>query len=46
MVAAGITAGPRVARMLRTVENRWIAEGFPDSARVAEILAECVGAEG
>ena len=46
VVAAGITAGPRVARMLRTVENRWIAEGFPDSARVAEILAECVGAEG
>ncbi len=46
VVAAGITAGPLVARTLRAVEDRWIAEGFPDSARVAEILAECIRAEG
>ena len=46
VVVAGITAGPLVARTLRAVEDRWIAEGFPDSARVAEILAECIRAEG
>jgi poly(A) polymerase len=29
-----------VARILRAVEARWVAEGFPDSARVEQILAE------
>ncbi|AZI34625.1 putative tRNA nucleotidyltransferase [Caenibius tardaugens NBRC 16725] len=43
VVAAGVTAGPLVARTLRTVENRWLAEGFPDANRVAEILAEVLG---
>ena len=43
VVAAGVTAGPLVARTLRTVENRWLAEGFPDADRVSEILAEVVG---
>ena len=40
IVAAGVTAGPKVASTLRAVEERWIAEGFPDAARTAEILAE------
>lgn len=44
VVAAGITAGPLVAQTLRTVESQWIAEGFPDSARVAEILGACINA--
>ena len=39
VVAAGITAGPLIAQTLRNVESQWIDEGFPDSARVAEILA-------
>ncbi len=39
IVAAGITAGPKVTRVLRAVEDRWIAEGFPDIARVRELLA-------
>ncbi len=42
VIAAGITAGPLVARTLRAVENRWIDEGFPDEARVAELLTACV----
>jgi poly(A) polymerase len=40
IVAAGVTAGPLVARTLRMVENRWISEGFPDASRVRAILAE------
>lgn len=33
IVAHGF-AGPDVAKVLRAVENAWIAEGFPDAARV------------
>jgi poly(A) polymerase len=39
IVARGVTAGPEVARILRTVEARWVEEGFPDRRRVDEILA-------
>jgi poly(A) polymerase len=38
IVARGVTAGPQVARILRAVEKRWVAEGFPDKARVQAIL--------
>jgi poly(A) polymerase len=38
IVARGIGAGPEVARVLRAVEARWIAEGFPDAARVEALL--------
>lgn len=38
IVARGIKAGPLVARTLQAVEARWIAEGFPDSARVQNLL--------
>jgi poly(A) polymerase len=37
LVANGLTAGPDVARTLHRVEDRWVAEGFPDAARVAVI---------
>jgi poly(A) polymerase len=40
IVARGVDAGPEVARILRAVENRWLAEGFPGRSRVEEILAE------
>jgi poly(A) polymerase len=40
IVARGVAAGPEVARILRAVEERWIAEGFPDRARVETLLAE------
>lgn len=43
IVAAGIKAGPEVARTLQAVEGRWIAEGFPDRARVEAILREMLG---
>ncbi|MDT8280678.1 MAG: CCA tRNA nucleotidyltransferase [Erythrobacter sp.] len=40
IVARGVTAGPAVARVLQAVEQRWVAEGFPDPARVETLLNE------
>ncbi len=38
MVAQGVSAGPAVARILQTVERAWVAENFPDRARVMALL--------
>jgi poly(A) polymerase len=38
IVSRGVAAGPDVARILHAVEARWIAEGFPDRARVEALL--------
>ena len=38
IVARGVGAGPEVARILQTVERRWVDEGFPDEARVMALL--------
>ena len=38
IVARGIMAGPDIARVLRAVEDRWVAEGFPSRHRVMELL--------
>lgn len=47
IVARGITAGPEVARILRAVEAKWVAESFPDEARVMALLdAELAGRSG
>lgn len=40
IVARGVTAGPAVARILQSVEARWVAEGFPEAARIEAILSE------
>jgi poly(A) polymerase len=42
IVARGIKAGPEVARLRRQAEDRWIAEGFPDAARVEQIADDLV----
>ena len=42
IVARGVDKGPDVARLLRLVEDRWIAEGFPDARRVGEIANDAV----
>ncbi|WP_288416684.1 CCA tRNA nucleotidyltransferase [uncultured Novosphingobium sp.] len=42
IVARGIDAGPQVARTLRALEDRWIAEGFPPRERVLAMLDEVV----
>jgi poly(A) polymerase len=38
VVERGVRAGPAVARILQTVEARWVAERFPGPDRVAELL--------
>ena len=40
IVGRGVAAGPEVARILRAVEDRWIAEGFPSRERVDSLLDE------
>lgn len=42
IVERGIGAGPEVARILREVEAHWIAEGFPDEARISALLDEAL----
>lgn len=42
IVARGIAAGPEVAHILKAVEAEWVAEDFPDAARVAELVAQFV----
>ena len=43
IVARGVEAGPDVARILKTIERRWVAEGFPGEERVEQMLAEELG---
>jgi poly(A) polymerase len=42
LVARGLAKGPEVARSLRAIEERWIAEGFPPAERVEQIADEWV----
>jgi poly(A) polymerase len=42
LVDRGIRKGPEVARVLRQIEDQWIAERFPDASRVFEITDEAV----
>jgi poly(A) polymerase len=44
IVARGVSAGPEVARILRDVEDRWVAEHFPGRDRVEALLAERLAA--
>ncbi len=34
LVAMGVAPGPDVARLLHRIEDQWVAEGFPNRARV------------
>jgi poly(A) polymerase len=43
VIARGVTAGPDVARILKAVEAAWVAEDFPDAARVAALLDQKIG---
>jgi poly(A) polymerase len=38
IIKRGIPAGPNVALILKAVEAQWVAEGFPDVARVGTIV--------
>lgn len=38
IIARGVAAGPEVARIMRAIEDRWVTEGFPGSARIEALL--------
>jgi poly(A) polymerase len=40
IIARGVSAGPEVARLLRTVEDRWITSGFPGADATRALLDE------
>lgn len=42
LIARGLPPGPDVAKALGQVQDRWIAEGFPDESRVAAIADQIV----
>jgi poly(A) polymerase len=42
IVARGVKAGPEVARLMKQIEQRWIAEGFPDEDRVSALADAAV----
>jgi poly(A) polymerase len=39
LIAAGVPQGPEVARILRRIEDAWIAEGFPDGEPFQRLVA-------
>ena len=44
LIGRGLSKGPDVAKALRRIEDRWIAEGFPDADRAAQIADSVVDA--
>ena len=42
LIARGLQPGPDVAKALAEVQDIWVAEGFPDEARLAEIADQIV----
>ncbi len=42
LVARGLSAGPQIARTLQAIEKIWVAENFPDQARVNAIADQLV----
>lgn len=45
IIARGVNAGPEVARLLRVVEDRWIARHFPGPEEAVSLLDEVLAAE-
>lgn len=44
LIARGLTPGPVVARTLKAIERRWVAEGFPGEDRLEQVVVEEVAA--
>lgn len=40
VISRGVSAGPKVARLLRAAEDRWVAAGFPDEEAALRLLDE------
>ena len=44
LIARGLSQGPIVAQALRTIEDRWVSEGFPDGEAFERIVSETLSA--
>jgi poly(A) polymerase len=44
LIARGLSQGPIVARALRTIEDRWVGEGFPEGEAFERIVSETLSA--
>jgi poly(A) polymerase len=42
LIKRGLAPGPAVARTLRAVEQRWVAEGFPNGERLDSIITDAL----
>src|SRR3546814_12667585 len=42
LIERGLQPGPDVAKALAEVQDIWVAEGFPDEARLSEIAEQTV----
>jgi len=42
LIARGLVAGPDVARLLRSLEQQWVAAGFPDRAAALRLADQLV----
>jgi poly(A) polymerase len=42
LITRGLTAGPIVAKTLKSIEAKWIAEGFPDDVRTTALTDQLV----
>jgi poly(A) polymerase len=42
LIARGLTAGPAVARTLKQIEERWVAEGFPELDRLEQMIDDAL----
>ncbi|NWK95157.1 polynucleotide adenylyltransferase [Sphingobium lactosutens] len=42
LIARGLEPGPNIAKALQEVQRLWVAEDFPDAARVAELTDQTV----
>ncbi len=46
IIKHGVSPGPDVARLLRVIEDQWVAEDFPDAARTRIIASDCIAQSG
>lgn len=42
LIRRGLVPGPAVAKTLQAIERRWVAEGFPDEERLAQLVDEAL----
>jgi poly(A) polymerase len=42
LISQGVPPGPKVSALLKDVERKWVAEGFPDQNRLQSLVAETI----